>query len=106
MKKYKGKIPFDKGGNLLNYYPGYGEVVWVDNFENHFNFQLEGYGRGRSSVTFDFKCKDTGAAYSMFVSDMVDMLLKIKLDHGAVSGWFTFCKKGQNYGLVFISDDK
>jgi hypothetical protein len=102
MKIYKGKIPFDKDGNLLGYYPGYGDVNWVDNFENRFNLKLEKYGRGRSSVTFDFRCQDTGAVYQMFVSDLVEMLLKVTLNYGEISGSFTFCKKGQNYGIVFI----
>jgi len=100
MKKGEYKIPFNRG-NQLDYpsgdYPQYPEtrIEWVDNHEFDDTLTLKGYGRGRSSVTFEME-RTNGKTVSVFVSDFTAMARE--MIRGKISGRFTFQKKGQNYG--------
>lgn len=99
MAKTNYKIPFDKNGNQMDY-EGYGLDEMVDNFEFEDTLTFQSYGRGRSSVTFTFK-RVNGKTVSMFVSDFADIVGK--MNHGHITGRFTFSKKGQNYGCKMVS---
>lgn len=104
MKK-SYKIPFDPKGDLHEYpveYPAphnKGNSIWVDNYEFEDTLSLEGWGRGRSSVTFQMK-RLRGGVVSVFVSDFFDMALNMV--NGSIQARFTFCKKGQNYGCKLV----
>jgi hypothetical protein len=113
-KKGDYQIPFDKDGNQQDYperqwyckgdksYYKYPE--WRDNVEFEDTLTLETYGRGRSSVTFTMRRKN-GKTVSVFVSDFCDMAKSRafgEFDAGAITGRFTFCKKGANYGCRMV----
>jgi hypothetical protein len=89
-------------GSLLTYE---GDThYYKDNFEMIKNKVFEetltyaGYGRGRSSAVFYFK-DSTGADYQMFMTDMDDLLKSKDILNGQVAATWTFCKRGQNYGI-------
>lgn len=117
-------IPFDRNGNQQDYpekwavdtgetkkYPNsmdpereypvyrYEGPNWKTNFEFEDTLELVSYGRGRSSITFNFRRTD-GTTVSMFVSDFFEVVFKMK--EGKVAGRFTFVKKGQNYGCKMV----
>jgi len=94
------KIPFDSAGNQLDY-AGYGCAEMRENFEFNDTLTFQSYGRGRSSVTFTMKRFGTNTNVSMFVSDFSDIVNK--MNHGAITGTFTFVKKGQNYGCKLVA---
>lgn len=121
-KKWQYDIPFDRDGNQQDYpqewyvptgevkkaqYPPFPEYpvtraegpIWKPNCEFDDTLTLVGYGRGRSSITFDFKRTD-GTKVSMFVSDFYEAVFKMA--EGKITGRFTFIKKGQNYGCKMV----
>jgi hypothetical protein len=105
MKKTKIiQIPFYDGNQL--HYPSYTEVNWVDNFEFVDTLILQGYQRGCSAAFFALESETTGKKYTMFLSDMLDVIKCSSIDHGKVNGTWTFCKKGQNYGVRLIAKDE
>ena len=99
MSKGNYKIPFDRNGNQMDY-EGYGVGEMKDNFEFFDTLTFQSYGRGRSSVTFTMKRASTNTTVSMFVSDFADIVGK--MNHGHITGTFTFTKKGQNYGCKAV----
>lgn len=114
-KKGNYKIPFDKDGNQQDYpdswytgsYPNAKREGpnWIDNFEFEDTLTLEGFGRGRSSVTFNMRRTD-GTTVSVFVSDFYDMAVAGAFKAGKIKGKFTFCKKGANYGCRLVEKAK
>ena len=109
MAKGDYKIPFDDEGNQLDYESfrrnpstgAYEPVGSKDNFEFTDTLTFQGYDRGRSSVTFQMKRFSTNTTVSMFISDFSEIVNK--MNHGAITGTFTFVKKGQNYGCKMVS---
>lgn len=93
------KIPFDMEGNQ-KHFPPY-NVIWRDNFVFEDTISYDGYSRGRSAAYFHFKGTND-KSMTMFLSDFEDVIPY--LNNGKVSGKFTFCKKGQNYGVKMIFD--
>jgi hypothetical protein len=75
------------------------EPIWKENYEFEDTLFLDGMSRGRSAANFQFKSKTTGKRYNVFMTDMVDIFNKSNINHGYVSGTWTFCKRGSNYGL-------
>lgn len=102
MKIGQYKIPFDKNGNLVCY-AGYS---WVEKLVDNYIFEDEleyvCYGRGRSSVTFEFISLKDGRKYEMFISDFDSIVNEMK--NGKIKGKFTFVKKGQNFGFKKIGE--
>jgi hypothetical protein len=94
MVKGSYQIPFDKDGNQLDYIWGMNELL--DNFVFNDTLSFKKYGRGRSSITFEFIRESNGKTVSMFVSDF-SAIVKELVD-GKISGEFTFVKKGANFG--------
>ncbi len=74
--------------------------VWKPNEEIELTLHYDGYGRGRSAVTFYWK-DDTGHKYPMFIKD-VDELLRQDMGTSSVHGIFTYVKRGANYGIKFL----
>lgn len=99
-KKGNYQIPFDNKGNQQDY-PGWNGVEWKDNYEFEDTLKLNGFGRGRSSVTFNMVRSD-GTTVSVFVSDFYDMAVAGAFKAGKIKGRFTFCKKGANYGCRLV----
>ena len=99
-KKGNYQIPFDENGNQMDY-PTWCGSEWKDNFEFEDTLTLNGFGRGRSSVTFSMVRSD-GTTVSVFVSDFYEMAVAGAFKAGKIKGRFTFCKKGQNYGCRMV----
>jgi hypothetical protein len=95
-KRYDGKIPFDKDGNLLHY-TWDGSAQWRDNCEALMTLTFTGFQRGRSAAYAVFNCG--GLYYPMFLKDLEKVLQNKMLDKGSVCARFQFCKRGQNYGI-------
>ena len=74
--------------------------VWKPNEEIELTVHYDGYGRGRSAVTFYWK-DDDGHKYPMFIKD-VDELLRQDMGVSSVHGIFTYVKRGANYGIKFL----
>lgn len=74
--------------------------VWKPNEEIELTLHYDGYGRGRSAVTFYWKDND-GHKYPMFIKD-VDELLRQDMGVSSVHGIFTYVKRGANYGIKFL----
>ncbi len=74
--------------------------VWKPNEEIELTLHYDGYGRGRSAVTFYWK-DDNGHKYPMFIKD-VDELLRKDMGTSSVHGIFTYVKRGANYGIKFL----
>ena len=88
-----------------------GEVVEIEacsgrkevgkaNEEIELTLHYDGYGRGRSAVTFYWR-DDNGHKYPMFIKD-VDELLRQDMGTSSVHGIFTYVKRGANYGIKFL----
>lgn len=93
------KIPFDAAGNQLTYDDGL-VARWKDNFNFVDTLVLEGMERGRSAANFTFYRQSTGTRVVVFMKDMLTMFRHAR--DGRVSGTFTFCKRGSNYGCQFV----
>lgn len=117
-------VPFFENGNLVEW-TGYvlnheeeskcyangsyssNEGTWRDSYIWKPNTQFktilfyEGYGRGRSSIKFEFRDSD-GKRFYMFATDL-DALIKHGVPINEVNGVFEFVKRGQNYGIRFVS---
>ena len=74
--------------------------VWKPNKEVELTLHYEGYGRGRSAVTF-YWADDDGHKYPMFIKD-VDELLRQDIGTSSIHAIFTYVKRGANYGIKFL----
>ena len=79
-----------------------GDIIWKPNTEVELTLHYQGFGRGRSSVTF-YWLDDDGNRYPMFIKD-VDELLKQDLGASSVHAVFTYVKRGANYGIKFLRE--
>jgi len=100
------KVPKDTR-NSCTTYPGYSySYEGEDLVKNHIfeaTLHLEGVSRGRSSVKVNFY--SPGFKYEMFISDFIP-LVKEHCLVGGIHGYWTFRKKGSNYGLVKVIKDE
>ena len=74
--------------------------VWKPNKEVELTLHYQGYGRGRSAVTF-YWVDDDGHKYPMFIKD-VDELLRQDIGTSSIHAIFTYVKRGNNYGIKFL----
>ena len=74
--------------------------VWKPNREVELTLHYQGYGRGRSAVTF-YWVDDDGHKYPMFIKD-VDELLRQDIGTSSIHAIFTYVKRGANYGIKFL----
>ena len=124
------KIPFDGHGNQVHYSGEIGIVpdelkyeadepegkrrfrnewitkardgrTWKDNFEFDAHLAFVGMSRGRSAAYFHLRSAE-GNTYTMFMSDILDLLQRGRVIEGACYGRWTFVKKGSNYGVKLI----
>ena len=76
--------------------------------------RLEGYSRGRSAAYFDVKNEMTGATYTIFMTDMMDILERHSVQQGRIihrgGSYFNFTlmwvptKRGDSYGVKIYED--
>lgn len=74
--------------------------VWKPNKEVELTLHYQGYGRGRSAVTF-YWVDDDDHKYPMFIKD-VDELLRQDIGTSSIHAIFTYVKRGANYGIKFL----
>ena len=74
--------------------------VQKPNKEVELTLHYQGYGRGRSAVTF-YWVDDDGHKYPMFIKD-VDELLRQDIGTSSIHAIFTYVKRGANYGIKFL----
>jgi len=79
-------------------------IEWVENRVFEDTLTYTGYARGRSSAVLCFEGRN-GEKYDMFMTD-VDDLLKTKdiIDRKVTAKW-TYCKRGQNYGIRLVDSE-
>ena len=107
-KLYQGNIPI----SYKNYYQHYSldsynrsyEAPPYKNFIFKDTFKFKGFERGRSSAVGIFRNEDGTLSSSMFLSDVSEVILLGGCDLTNLSGYFTMCKKGANYGLKYLGD--
>lgn len=93
--KDRQDVPFDKTGNQLHY-PNWGINYWSENEIFKDTLTYESFSRGRSAAYFEFRRKSNGKTVVVFMADLEPILFAMV--RGSVTGEFTFCKRGQNYG--------
>ena len=107
-KLYQGNIP-------IAWYEGYKQYILesydyriqpytIKNFIFKDTFKFKGFGRGRSSAVGIFRNEDGTLSSSMFLSNVSDVILLGGCDLLNLSGYFTMCKKGANYGLKYLGE--
>ena len=75
--------------------------IWKQNEVFEANLRVESFSRGRSAANFNVKNMQTGAEYTMFLTDFLDLLQKHVLDHGETPRLkWCFAKRGANYGIM------
>lgn len=76
------------------------DIIWINNYVFSDVLIFDGYSRGRSAAYFYFKSTTDNRRYTCFLADFESILFEMK--NGIISGGFTFCKRGQNYGIVIV----
>jgi hypothetical protein len=113
------QIPFDVNGNQ-QHFP---EHIWIppssgngnyiavaptfkDNYEWDGVLRIDDYSRGRSAAYFNLVGDYEKREYTMFMSDLYVALKNVGCTPGlngpVMEGRWTFCKKGQNYGVKLV----
>lgn len=91
-------IPFDKNGDMLRYEKY--DAVMVDNSVFAGQLTLGDSARGMSAAYFTANLWRAGIGTRrvfVFISDIPEMFNASQ--QGLVEGYFTFTKRGQNYGI-------
>lgn len=76
------------------------KIIWKPNEEVELTLHYDGYGRGRSAVTFYWSDSE-GHTYPMFITD-VDELFRKDVCTSNLHGIFTYVKRGANYGIKLL----
>ena len=104
-KIYDGQIPFTQSGNQQHYpepwVTAQGGLVWKDNEIFTDTLTFDGFSRGRSAAYATFTRKSNGGEVVVFLTD-----LDVMIEHmhcGIITGEFTFCKRGMNYGCKLVN---
>lgn len=97
------QIPFSKDNHIPHYVYSYmhgadKNFTWKENFE----FDDVMYVNGRSAAYFDVEFEETEYKACMFMTDMTDIIMNHTITEGMVTGKFTFCKRGSNYGVRYL----
>lgn len=104
-KKGQYPIPFDKDGNLLAYPTPFYLGEWRDNHVFEDTLKYIGYVRGQSAARLKWQSVNTGKTYEMFMDDFDYLMKRSGIEFDEVCAAWTFCKRGQNYG-VRLADAK
>ena len=70
------------------------------------SLKFTGFGSTQSSRFAKFFSKRDDIKYFMFLKEFENMLTKHTLKMGTVQGRFTFCKRGQSFGIKIINAGK
>ena len=105
----KWLVPFDSSGNQLHYpedeYEYKNSVskrtpcTMLENFEFDDTLTYVGFQRGRSAAYFIWE-RANSKKVTMFLKDLDESIKHIV--NGKLSGTFTFCKRGANFGVKIL----
>lgn len=102
-EKKKLKIPFDSEGNQEHYPNAWGRhKEYKDNYEFFSTLTFSHFSRGRSAAYAHFIAV-SGMKCTMFLKELEEAIPY--LENGSLTGTFTFCKHGQNYGVKLVKAD-
>ena len=101
-KKGNYQIPFDANGNQLHDPDSWIGLEGRDTHVFEASLRYAGYCRGRSAAYMQFVRVDTRASVVVFLGDF-DPIVE-RMVNGEVTGRFTFCKRGQNYGCCLVEE--
>lgn len=93
------KVPFNSHGDQLAY-PKYASLE-VQNFEFEDTLTWAGFERGQSAARLLFR-RSNGNLVRMFLGEF-DKVAPLLRD-GKLTGTFTFCKRGTNFGTRMIGE--
>ncbi len=77
-------------------------TVWLPNYAFEDTLVYDTYSRGRSAAYFHFVSKTTKRGFTVFLTDFEQGFVR-RMERGEVSGRFTFCKRGSNYGTTMVT---
>lgn len=84
-------------------YPNGGFCARVKpNYEFQEKMRFDRFGRGCSSAKAFFIGVESGREFEMFLKDLSDVIKGNNIANGIVEGTFTYCKRGQNYGVMLL----
>lgn len=101
--KVSYQIPFDKEGNMCKYSHDNRIVEWRDPepFTDFLFFKEFNRGRSAAHAIFEAeKGQHHGDTFVVFLTDLSEMIPHMRV--GEIHGKFTFCKRGQNFGVKLI----
>jgi len=75
--------------------------IEIDNYVFEDTLRYDTYSRGRSAGYFHFVSVFDGRGVTVFFTDFNDFILN--MNKGAITGKFTFVKRGANYGCKLLS---
>lgn len=114
MSRWDGKVPFDARTGDQQTYPAKAwgsydpktgersadlDPHWGDNGEFEDVLTFEGFARGYSAAHALFRRAD-GTRCTMFLTDLEDAIPR--LCDGRIRARFTWCKRGQNFGIKLM----
>lgn len=98
------QVPFDTEGNQMHYpygcYPDLKE--FKDNYEFSTTLKFSYFVRGCSAAYAQF-VSVSGMKCTMFLKEFEEVIPYLK--NGSITGDFTFCKHGQNFGVKLLKAD-
>ena len=106
-KNYAGNVPMTSYGDLLSYPESWSEGktwMWQPNKVFTCRMKIVSMGRGRSAAYFTLQ-DDNNIRFPMFMTDIMDLIANYSIDKGYVTATWTFCKRGQNYGLCLAAKE-
>jgi len=113
-KIIKYQIPFDSNGNMVGYMHDRDIVKWRDP-ETFFDaLSFSRFERGRSAALLlegdegrhailegnGGGNEPQGQVFQVFLTDLSKMIPHMR--DGIIEGTFTFCKRGQNFGIKLV----
>lgn len=75
---------------------------WRPNTTFRASMQFTGMTRGRSAARFCITEVESGVEYEMFMTEALALLKNLTMKGGVITGWWTFCKRGSNFGIRAI----
>ena len=110
-KNWDGRIPYSKhSGGMLQYISdlpsAYNDpdIEWRPNGVFPATLEFVEIRRGRSACEAIWKY--AGFKYPMFMNHLEELLRKKRFHRGQVTGIWTFCKMGQNFGIRLADEDR
>lgn len=106
-KRPNYQVPYMPDGSIPDYpqeYPGTPaerRLTWKDPRSFDATLTLDEMARGRSAAHFLFK-SEKGARFTVFMTDLMDMIRDPRWREGRIAARFVPCKRGMNYGVRLV----